>query len=313
MKRILYLILGFVSSNLFSQGLIHKNDIVYGSAPNWKNQVEELKLDLIYPSTTKKLPLLVNLHGGTFLHGSRVHLTKLCEQLAKKDFVVANLDYRQGFDASPENFQLSITQAAYRAQQDAAAALRWLVHHAADYPIDTSWIFVGGESAGGVTSLGLAYVTQKEFDLVFPSVHPVLGSLDSSGNQLNDQYRVRGVINLWGGIADTSLISQQEMKTTPVVLFHSTNDQLIPYERSSHPEARFQTVQGSLDIANRFKNNHACYNLYYIKGARHGYGFSTNYMGDAINDFIKDIIKGKCTSVETENKKGDVDKGFWEY
>ena len=86
----MYLILGLVSSNLFAQELIHKNSIIYGSAPNWKNQDEQLKLDLIYPSTTKKLPLLVSLHGGTFLNGTRVHLTKLCEQLAKKDFVVAN-------------------------------------------------------------------------------------------------------------------------------------------------------------------------------------------------------------------------------
>ena len=41
--------------------------------------------------------------------------------------------------------------------------------------------------------------------------------------------------------------------------------------------------------------------------------FRLNFMGDAINDFVKDIIKGKCKSGETENKKGDVDKGFWEY
>ena len=87
---------------------------------------------------------------------------------------------------------------------------------------------------------------RKKNSILFPTLHSVLGSLDSSGNQLHDQYSIRGVINLWGGIADTSLISQQEMKTTPVILFHSTTDQLIPYERSTHPEASFRTFRARL-------------------------------------------------------------------
>jgi len=313
MKKILYFIAILLSIHTYCQELVHKSDIIYGTAPNWQNQIDELKLDIIYPSKTKKLPLLVNMHGGTFMNGSKQGLTKFSEQIAKEGFIVANLEYRQGFDPSPENFQLGITKAAYRAQQDEAAALRWLVHHAPEYSIDTSWIFVGGESAGGVTSLGSAYVTQREWDLLFPPIHAMLGAIDSSGNELTDQYRIRGVINLWGGIADTILISQQDMKTTPAILFHSVNDQVIPFERSSHPESRFQTVHGSLDIAHRFKNNHGCYNLYFITGARHGYGFSPTYMADAISDFIKNIMKGKCESSETENKKGDVNKGLWDY
>jgi hypothetical protein len=88
---------------------------------------------------------------------------------------------------------------------------------------------------------------------------------------------------------------------------------VIPFERSSHPEARFQTVHGSLDIAHRFKNNNACYNLYFIKGARHGYGFSPAYIADALSNFIKDVIEGKCKSTESENKTGDVKRGLWDY
>lgn len=313
MKKILYSIAILLSNDTYCQELVYKNDILYGTAPNWQNQIEELKLDIIYPSKAKKLPLIVNMHGGTFLNGSKQGLTKFSEQLAKQGFIVANLEYRQGFDRSPENFQAGITQAVYRAQQDAAAALRWLVHHAHDFFIDTSWLFVGGESAGGVTSLGLAYASQRDWDFIFPPMHPKLGAIDSSGNDLTDQYHIRGVINLWGGIADTALISPQEMKATPAILFQSVNDQVIPFERSSHPESRFQTLHGSLDIAHRFKNNRGCYDLYYITGARHGYGFSPGYMADAISDFVKNLMKGKCESGETENKKGDVKKGFWDY
>jgi len=256
--------------------------------------------------------LIVYMHGGEFLNGSKNIHAKFCEQMAKRGFVIANLEYRQGYDQSPENFQSGITLAVYRAQQDEAAAIRYLVHHAVDYPIDTSWIFVGGESAGGVTSLLLTYISQDDWDLTAPPVHARLGALVNSGNEFNDKYRIKGVINLWGGISDTSLMSQQEMQI-PVILFHSVNDQLIPYERSSHPEARFQTLHGSLDIANHFKNNHACYKLYFIKGAKHAHGFSQIYIADAVSDFIKNVHEGKCRSNETENKTGDVNKALWDY
>jgi predicted peptidase len=298
--------------NAFSQDVVHQNNIIYGKAANWQSQTEDLKLDLIYLSKAKKLPLIVFMHGGTFLNGSKEHFTKFCEQIAKKGFAVANVEYRQGFDQSPANFESGITQAAYRAQQDEAAATRYLVHHAADYPIDTSVMFIGGESAGGVTSLLLAYVNQNEWDFLAAPLHPLLGAIDNSGNELNDHYSIKGIISLWGGIMDTSLISQQEMQI-PVILFHSLNDQVIPYERSSHPEARFQTVHGSLDIAHHFKNNNACYNLYFIKGAKHSFGFSPNYIADAVSDFIKNVSEGKCKSNETENKTGDVNKSLWDY
>ena len=46
------------SSPTFSQKLKHHADIIYGKAPNWQNIELELKLDLVYPSGRKNLPLL---------------------------------------------------------------------------------------------------------------------------------------------------------------------------------------------------------------------------------------------------------------
>ncbi|MBD0333406.1 MAG: ankyrin repeat domain-containing protein, partial [Chitinophagaceae bacterium] len=188
-----------------------------------------------------------------------------------------------------------------------------LLHHADIYPIDTSLIFVSGASAGGVTSLFLAYLTQNEWDQLAPPLHTALGAIDRSGNELTDKFRIRGVINLWGGINDTSFISPQEMQAMPVLLFHSVDDEGIPYERSSHPEAKEQLLHGSFDVAHRFKNNNACYKLYFVKGAKHGYGFSQNYVIKGINDFVNDISKGKCKSDEIENKNVELNLGFGEY
>ena len=103
------------------------------------------------------------------------------------------------------------------------------------------------------------------------------------------------------------------MQAIPVLLFHSVNDQVIPYERSSHPEAEQQLLHGSFDIAHRFKNNNACYKLYFVKGAMHDRGFSQNYVITAISEFVTTIREGKCQSVEIENKNANLNLGFGEY
>ena len=67
MKKILYFIAILLSIHTYCQELVHKSDIIYGTAPNWQNQIDELKLDIIYPSKTKKLPLLVNMHEQSLI------------------------------------------------------------------------------------------------------------------------------------------------------------------------------------------------------------------------------------------------------
>src|SRR6516164_7359246 len=99
------------SNTLFAQELIHQNNIVYGKSINWQNQPEDLTLDLIYPSKTTRFPLIVFLHGGGFLHGAKKELTKLCEQVAREEFAVANVEYRLGYDQSSQNFRMAIAQA----------------------------------------------------------------------------------------------------------------------------------------------------------------------------------------------------------
>ncbi|GAA4733393.1 alpha/beta hydrolase [Flavisolibacter ginsenosidimutans] len=303
MKLSFSLVALLVGCVAFSQGLVEKKDVVYGKAPDWHNRPVDLRLDLFYPTTRKNLPLIVFLHGGGFIEGwSKSAPAPFCKRLAESGFVVANVDYRAGFNPSPDSFRLSVASAVYRAQQDQKAALHYLIHHAADYPINTAEVFLAGESAGGVTSLFSAYVSQGEWDQLAPPLHSFLGSIDSAGNELHGPFLVKGVISLWGGIADTSLITKAEAQGMPVLLFHSEDDELVPFERSAHSVAENQLLQGSRDIANRFKNNNACYQLYFIKGAAHAYGFSPDYLISAIRTFVAAVGAGKCSSTETENK-----------
>jgi acetyl esterase/lipase len=291
---------------VYSQELVIKKDIVYGKADDLHNKTVTLKLDIVCPSKGGTLPLIIYAHGGGFMESStkESHL-KFCEQLAMKGFVVANIEYRRGFDMSPENFKTKISKAVYRSVQDQLAAARYLVHHSAEYFIDTSWVFFAGESAGGVTSLFSAYVTQDEWDQSAPQLSESLGTINNSGNGLNDKFRIKGVISMWGGLADTAFISNRDA-LVPVLLFHSTDDKEIPFERNSLSGAKQQLLFGSRDIANRFKNINGCYEFYFIRGAGHAYGFSSDYVTTAISSFISNIRKSRCHSLETENKSRNI-------
>ena len=175
----------FLSSIAIAQQ-ITKKELVYGKATDWHNKPTELKLDVFYPANDRKLPLVVFLHGGGFMEGgSREFLTPFCERLSKSGFVVANVDYRTGYEQSEQNYRSEIAKAVYRAQQDEIAAVRFLVHSANEFSIDTSLIFIGGESAGGVASLFTGYVSQEDWDKEIISLHTALGSVDDSGNEIS--------------------------------------------------------------------------------------------------------------------------------
>lgn len=315
MKIISMLILLFLVSlsACFSQKIKHDYDIVYGRANTYQNVPQDLELDLSYPKGDKKLPLIVMIHGGGFFKGSKNHHRHVCDELAKKGFIVANLEYRQGFDRRPDKFIEGISLAVYRAQQDAAAAMRYLVHNANKYHIDTSLIFIGGESAGSVTALGRAFISQNEWDQGLAILKEKLGTVESSGNNLSNTYSIKGTFSMWGGIPDTTMISRNELQSIPVLLIHSTDDEQIAYEQATHPYVLYPTLQGSYDIAQRYKNNNGCYVLNYIEGARHAYGFSQEFVVNAISDFVKNVIAGKCISQEKENKEGNVTRFYLEY
>ena len=262
-------------------------DIVYGQAINYKGKSEILDLDNYYPKqsvdTLDKRPLIMLVHGGSY--GDKSKMDKYCPLFAQRGFVVANINRRKG---SKNNTEIEFMKECYRAVQDAHAALRFLVKNAEEYGIDTGAVFVGGVSAGALTSLGITYMYQQDFDNRYSVITESLGRMHNSTNELNTKFTIRGVIDMWGQIPDTSLISFEEAQEIPIIMFHSTADS----SRS--------TYEKSQQIAKRFQNLDGCYQLHTKTGAGHTQGISKYYIAEQTGCFIKRILCDSCYSLERE-------------
>lgn len=124
----------------------------------------QLHLDIFYPAKKckKKYPGVLLIHGGGWSSGSKAHQIPMAQQLAKRGFVAAAVEYR----LSPE--------ALYPAAvYDLKEAIRWLRAHAADFSLDTGKIAALGCSSGAqlASLLGTTNgISRFEGQTTFPDI-----------------------------------------------------------------------------------------------------------------------------------------------
>ena len=143
---------------------------------------ERQKLDLYLPEqgAPEPLPVIIWVHGGAWLAGSK-------DRCPVRRFV------EQGYAVASINYRLS-QHAIFPAQiQDCKAAVRWLRAHATQYNLDPRRFGVWGASAGGhlVALLGTAGDV-KEFDV---------------GENLEASSRVQAVCDFFGPTDFTKMSS----------------------------------------------------------------------------------------------------------
>ncbi|HKL94464.1 MAG TPA: alpha/beta hydrolase [Clostridia bacterium] len=110
-------------------------------------------LDIYYPddSKDKKLPVIIDIHGGGWTYGKKEINKYYAMSLAKRGFAVVNISYRiLQFDGGFPNIF-----------KDACDAFEWVKANGKDYPFDMNNIFLTGDSAGGHIA---AYLTSVSTD-----------------------------------------------------------------------------------------------------------------------------------------------------
>ena len=115
--------------------------------------VGDLRGRLFVPSkAVASGPLLVFFHGGGWVYGDLDSHDPTCRFLAERSGVrVLSVEYR----LAPEH----PFPAGY---DDAVAAYRWVLEHAADLGGDPKRLAVGGDSAGGTLATGVALLAARE-------------------------------------------------------------------------------------------------------------------------------------------------------
>jgi acetyl esterase/lipase len=190
------------------------SDVTYGSAVTQQGATQTLKLDVYRPAndTNTHRPAIVWVHGGAFSGGNKTsgELVDESNVFAKKGYVNVSIDYRltpggcSAAGPTPECIQGIVD-----AMHDAQAAVRFLRANASTYGVDPNRIAIGGSSAGAITALNVADDSNDP---------------GSSGNP-GFSSAVKAAVSLSG----SKILGVEEATDAAILMFHGTNDPLVPY------------------------------------------------------------------------------------
>ncbi len=245
------------------------HDLVYGEnftvMTGIPPSLEDLKMDVYTPQgdTAENRFLLLMAHSGSWFpkgvntlpYGTKSDssMIALCTEFAKRGWVVASIDYRLGWNPTPDILggsqeirARSIIQAVYRTMQDMKTAIRYFRKDEAGtntYKIDPTKIVAAGTGSGAYAAVACGSLDKRSelnlFKLLSTNGEPyvsidTLGDFDGFGgdpnwnkeNHLGYSSDFRLVLNLEGAVGDSSWIEAGE---PPVVNMAGVDNPLIPY------------------------------------------------------------------------------------
>ena len=177
---------------------------------------------------------LIFSYGGSWENGKRQDGKVLLQDLAKAGYVAVGIDYRlgirqlkeQGVKIGRDNFGQSYANAIAMAIEDLFDATRFIIDHAQTWEVDTSKVVVSGSSAGAINSLTAEYLVSVG--------HPLAKS------RLPESFNYAAVVSFAGGVwvAGTDTLTWQR-EPCPVIAYHGTKDQLVPYGKLVMPGGSF--------------------------------------------------------------------------
>lgn len=250
--------------------------------------------------TMTERPLVITIFGGAFVSGARdfSDMVAYCTRLAKHGYAAASIDYRL---LSFMNLtHKGLVRDGYMAAQDVSSAVRFFKCHYDTYKIDTSRVFLLGNSAGSIALLCELFMDEDERpEETFES--PDLGSMHSSGFPEYAGYspEVAGAIPQWGGVISCDIISEEEY--VPLCMIHGTDDPTVPIDSgfcfSSSLFGLMPFFYGSQAIASHLDEmGISDYAFYPFEGEKHAFYMNTffqvNDQFDTCFNITRDFLLG---------------------
>jgi acetyl esterase/lipase len=259
-KRVLALLSAFVAFGVLlvlaaslrkHPGVVVERDLTYGTAGG-----TELKLDLAMPKEgSGPLPAIVFLHGEGWRAGNRRQMSHFIEGVARMGYVGVTVEYRL------------VPAARFPAQvEDCQAALRWLRANAGKYRVDPGRIGVVGFSAGGHLAAMLGVTGEN-----VQAVVTFFGPTDFTTRDWPPVLEREVIVPFLGGTfseipavyQSASPVSHVTKDSAPFLLFHGSEDELVPVDQSKR-------------LAERLKSFGVPVRLVVLEGEKHGFSDAHN-------------------------------------
>lgn len=140
----------------FPTGVKQSCNISYGPHGKWN------LLDIYRPADDAAYPIIVNVHGGGFVYGNKEIYKRYCMDLARRGFVVINMNYRL---APRWKFPTPM--------EDINSVMLWINNHDRWLHADSHKIFMVGDSAGAqLASQYAAMLTNPAYMALFGLKRP---------------------------------------------------------------------------------------------------------------------------------------------
>jgi acetyl esterase/lipase len=239
----------------YPAGFTEQLNVVYTKVKDWEG-----KMDLYLPPKKKgPSPVVINIHGGGWNHGTKESQTGF-STFFKMGYAVANMEYRLTGQAT-----------APAAVEDARCALIYLIQHATELNIDVNKIVIMGGSSGGHLALMAGLLgNDHRFDTNCPGIEniKVAAIIDKYG--ITDVWdwgygthiTSKSATNWLGDKAknkefamSVSPISYVNKNSPPTFIVHGDADPTVPYQQSvdlykklmeAGVKTKFMTVEGGL-------------------------------------------------------------------
>lgn len=263
---------------------------VYRDLPYVTNGHQRQKLDLYVPKSKEKLPLIIRIHGGAWLEGSKE--TEEPGDYPSKGYAVASINYRLSQDA------------VFPAQiHDCKSALRFLRANAEKYNLDPDRFAAWGSSAGGHLAallgttghvkgfdvgenLTISSRVQLVVDYFGPTdflqsqAHRLPGGRDSNAPDSAESKLIGGcIVDNPEKVAKANPITYVTEAAPPFLIIHGDRDPVVPHHQSEILEIALQKAGVPVE-------------LYTVKGGRHG-RFEDPNVPKLTREFFENNLKNK--------------------
>ncbi len=236
----------------------------------------------------KKRPTIIHIFGGGFKEGSRHQewLRPWFREMNARGYRMISIDYRLALKdvrgVTQTEFSVLLDRAIHIAVEDLFSATAYLVTNGESLGIDVSNIVLTGSSAGAITA------QQAEYEICN---HTAMTSI------LPEGFNYAGIMAFAGAVITKEPIYYRE-KPCPIMMFHGTEDELVPYDNIKYRNVLFC---GPCTIIPALKDAGASYRFYHFLGINHAVA---GYMPQTIDkqvDFIeRNVMRGSPECVNAE-------------